>query len=407
MSALDTARLRADFPILRTQMRGKPLVYLDTAASAQKPQVVIEAVSNFYRHENANIHRGLYELSEQASLRYEAAREKVRELLGAADAREIIFTRNTTEAINLVAWSWGRSNIGPGDEVLITALEHHANLVPWQQLCAERGARLRVAPISDDGELELDGCESLLGRQTKLIAAAHVSNAIGTRLPVKKLAGLAQARGIPLLLDGAQAAPRFPVNVRELGADFYAVSGHKLYGPTGIGALYARAELLESMPPWQTGGGMIEQVSFERSSFAPAPVRFEAGTPDIAGAVGLAAAVDYLQGVGLARIEQHEAALLAEAVLRLGEIPGLRIIAGGEQQTGVLSFVLDGVHPHDVGAVLDAEGVAIRAGHHCAQPLMKRLGVTATARVSFGLYNTSEDIERLAAALRRCIEIFR
>ena len=407
MSALDTARLRADFPILRTQMRGKPLVYLDTAASAQKPQVVIEAVSNFYRHENANIHRGLYELSEQASLRYEAAREKVRELLGAADAREIIFTRNTTEAINLVAWSWGRSNIGPGDEVLITALEHHANLVPWQQLCAERGARLRVAPISDDGELELDGCESLLGRRTKLIAAAHVSNAIGTRLPVKKLAGLAQARGIPLLLDGAQAAPRFPVNVRELGADFYAVSGHKLYGPTGIGALYARAELLESMPPWQTGGGMIEQVSFERSSFAPAPMRFEAGTPDIAGAVGLAAAVDYLQGVGLARIEQHEAALLAEAVLQLGEIPGLRIIAGGEQQTGVLSFVLDGVHPHDVGAVLDAEGVAIRAGHHCAQPLMKRLGVTATARVSFGLYNTSEDIERLAAALRRCIEIFR
>ena len=407
MSALDTARLRADFPILRTQMRGKPLVYLDTAASAQKPQVVIEAVSNFYRHENANIHRGLYELSEQASLRYEAAREKVRELLGAADAREIIFTRNTTEAINLVAWSWGRSNIGPGDEVLITALEHHANLVPWQQLCAERGARLRVAPISDNGELELDGCESLLGRRTKLIAAAHVSNAIGTRLPVKKLAGLAQARGIPLLLDGAQAAPRFPVNVRELGADFYAVSGHKLYGPTGIGALYARAELLESMPPWQTGGGMIEQVSFERSSFAPAPVRFEAGTPDIAGAVGLAAAVDYLQGVGLARIEQHEAALLAEAVLRLGEIPGLLIIAGGEQQTGVLSFVLDGVHPHDVGAVLDAEGVAIRAGHHCAQPLMKRLGVTATARVSFGLYNTSEDIERLAAALRRCIEIFR
>ncbi|MDD9853364.1 MAG: cysteine desulfurase [Deltaproteobacteria bacterium] len=407
MSALDTARLRADFPILRTQMRGKPLVYLDTAASAQKPQVVIEAVSNFYRHENANIHRGLYELSEQASLRYEAAREKVRELLGAADAREIIFTRNTTEAINLVAWSWGRSNIGPGDEVLITALEHHANLVPWQQLCAERGARLRVAPISDDGELELDGCESLLGRRTKLIAAAHVSNAIGTRLPVKKLAGLAQARGIPLLLDGAQAAPRFPVNVRELGADFYAVSGHKLYGPTGIGALYARAELLESMPPWQTGGGMIEQVSFERSSFAPAPVRFEAGTPDIAGAVGLAAAVDYLQGVGLARIEQHEAALLAEAVLQLGEIPGLRIIAGGEQQTGVLSFVLDGVHPHDVGAVLDAEGVAIRAGHHCAQPLMKSLGVTATARVSFGLYNTSEDIERLAAALRRCIEIFR
>jgi len=407
VSALDTARLRADFPILRTQMRGKPLVYLDTAASAQQPQVVIEAVSNFYRHENANIHRGLYELSEQASLRYEAAREKVRELLGAADAREIIFTRNTTEAINLVAWSWGRSNIGPGDEVLITALEHHANLVPWQQLCAERGARLRVAPISDDGELELDGCESLLGRRTKLIAAAHVSNAIGTRLPVKKLAGLAQARGIPLLLDGAQAAPRFPVNVRELGADFYAVSGHKLYGPTGIGALYARAELLESMPPWQTGGGMIEQVSFERSSFAPAPVRFEAGTPDIAGAVGLAAAVDYLQGVGLARIEQHEAALLAEAVLQLGEIPRLRIIAGGEQQTGVLSFVLDGVHPHDVGAVLDAEGVAIRAGHHCAQPLMKRLGVTATARVSFGLYNTSEDIERLAAALRRCIEIFR
>lgn len=407
MSALNAAQLRADFPILQTQMRGKPLVYLDTAASAQKPGVVIDAVSNFYRNENANIHRGLYELSEKATLRFEAAREKVRELLGAAEAREIVFTRNATEAINLVAWSWGRSNIGPGDEVLITALEHHANLVPWQQLCAERGARLRVAPMGDDGELELDVCESLLGRRTKIIAAAHVSNAIGARLPVKKLAGLAQARGIPLLLDGAQAAPRFPVNVRELGADFYAVSGHKLYGPTGIGALYARAELLDSMPPWQTGGGMIERVSFERSSFAPAPVRFEAGTPDIAGAVGLAAAVDYLRGVGLARIEQHEAALLAEAVMRLGEIPGLRIIGGGEQQTGVISFVLDGVHPHDVGAVLDAEGVAIRAGHHCAQPLMKRLGVTATARVSFGLYNTGEDIERLAAALRRCIEIFR
>jgi len=407
VSALNAAQLRADFPILQTQMRGKPLVYLDTAASAQKPGVVIDAVSNFYRNENANIHRGLYELSEKATLRFEAAREKVRELLGAAEAREIVFTRNATEAINLVAWSWGRSNIGPGDEVLITALEHHANLVPWQQLCAERGARLRVAPMGDDGELELDVCESLLGRRTKIIAAAHVSNAIGARLPVKKLAGLAQARGIPLLLDGAQAAPRFPVNVRELGADFYAVSGHKLYGPTGIGALYARAELLDSMPPWQTGGGMIERVSFERSSFAPAPVRFEAGTPDIAGAVGLAAAVDYLRGVGLARIEQHEAALLAEAVVRLGEIPGLRIIGGGEQQTGVISFVLDGVHPHDVGAVLDAEGVAIRAGHHCAQPLMKRLGVTATARVSFGLYNTGEDIERLAAALRRCIEIFR
>lgn len=407
MSALNIEQLRADFPILHTQMRGKPLVYLDTAASAQKPTVVIEAVSNFYRNENANIHRGLYELSEQATLRYEAAREKVRELLGAAEAREIIFTRNATEAINLVAWSWGRSHIGPGDEVLITALEHHANLVPWQQLCAERGARLRVAPVTDDGELELDTCESLLGRRTRLIAAAHVSNAIGTRLPVKKLAGLAQARGIPLLLDGAQAAPRFPVKVRELGADFYAVSGHKLYGPTGIGALYARAELLESMPPWQTGGGMIEQVSFERSSFAPAPARFEAGTPDIAGAVGLAAAVDYLQSVGLARIEQHEAALLAEALLQLGAIPGLRIVGGGEQQTGVISFVLDGVHPHDVGAVLDAEGVAIRAGHHCAQPLMKRFGVSATARVSFGLYNTSEDIKRLAAALRRCIEIFR
>jgi len=407
VSALNAAQLRADFPILQTQMRGKPLVYLDTAASAQKPGVVIDAVSNFYRNENANIHRGLYELSEKATLRFEAAREKVRELLGAAEAREIVFTRNATEAINLVAWSWGRSNIGPGDEVLITALEHHANLVPWQQLCAERGARLRVAPMGDDGELELDVCESLLGRRTKIIAAAHVSNAIGARLPVKKLAGLAQARGIPLLLDGAQAAPRFPVNVRELGADFYAVSGHKLYGPTGIGALYARAELLDSMPPWQTGGGMIERVSFERSSFAPAPVRFEAGTPDIAGAVGLAAAVDYLRGVGLARIEQHEAALLAEAVVRLREIPGLRIIGGGEQQTGVISFVLDGVHPHDVGAVLDAEGVAIRAGHHCAQPLMKRLGVTATARVSFGLYNTGEDIERLAAALRRCIEIFR
>jgi len=407
VSALNAAQLRADFPILQTQMRGKPLVYLDTAASAQKPGVVIDAVSNFYRNENANIHRGLYELSEKATLRFESAREKVRELLGAAEAREIVFTRNATEAINLVAWSWGRSNIGPGDEVLITALEHHANLLPWQQLCAERGARLRVAPISDDGELELDVCEALLGRRTKIIAAAHVSNAIGTRLPVKKLAGLAQARGIPLLLDGAQAAPRFPVNVLELGADFYAVSGHKLYGPTGIGALYARAELLDSMPPWQTGGGMIERVSFERSSFAPAPVRFEAGTPDIAGAVGLAAAVDYLRGVGLARIEQHEAALLAEAVMRLGEIPGLRLIGGGEQQTGVISFVLDGVHPHDVGAVLDAEGVAIRAGHHCAQPLMKRLGITATARVSFGLYNTGEDIERLAAALRRCIEIFR
>jgi cysteine desulfurase/selenocysteine lyase len=403
----DVERVRKDFPILQRTMRGRPLVYLDTAASAQKPQAVIDAIADLYSKHYANIHRGLYELSETSTRLFDEAREKVARLLGAADAREVVFTRNATEAINLVAASFGRTHLGPGDEVLITHLEHHANIVPWQQLCLERGARLRVAPVSDAGELRLEELERMLSHRTKLVALAHVSNALGTINPVREVVALARAQGVPVLVDGAQAVPRFPVDVRALGCDFYVFSGHKLYGPTGIGALWARAEHLEAMPPYQTGGDMISSVSFEKTTWNKIPHKFEAGTPDIAGAVGLGAAIDYVSTLGLERIARHEDELLAHGTALLEEIPEVRIVGTARRKAGVLSFVVEGVHPHDVGTILDQEGIAIRAGHHCAQPLMDRLGLPATARASLGLYNRSEDLERLAAGLRKVVELFR
>jgi cysteine desulfurase/selenocysteine lyase len=403
----DVERVRKDFPILQRTMRGKPLVYLDTANTAQKPQAVIDAVSGFYSRHYANIHRAVYELSETATRLHDEAREKVRRLLGAAEAREIVFTRNATEAINLVAASWGRTHVAAGDEVLITAMEHHADIVPWQQLCLERGAHLRVAPIDDRGELLLEELEALLGPRTKLVAVVHVSNALGTVNPVERIVELAHARGIPVLVDGAQTAPRLPVDVRALDCDFFVFSGHKLYGPSGIGVLYGKAGLLEAMPPYQTGGDMILSVSFEKTVFNKIPHKFEAGTPDLAGAVGLGAAIDYVTALGLDRIARHEEDVLEHGTRLLREIPEVRLVGTAARKAGVLSFVVDGVHPHDVGTVLDQEGIAVRAGHHCAQPVLDRFGLPATVRASLGLYNSHEDVERLAAGLRRVVEIFR
>jgi cysteine desulfurase/selenocysteine lyase len=403
----DVERVRKDFPILQRTMRGKPLVYLDTANTAQKPQAVIDAISEFYSRHYANVHRAVYELSETATRMHDEAREKVRRLLGAAEAREIVFTRNATEAINLVAASFGRTRVGAGDEVLITAMEHHADIVPWQQLCLERGARLRVAPMDDRGELLLDELEALLSPRTKLVAVVHVSNALGTVNPVETIVALAHARGIPVLVDGAQTAPRLPVDVRALDCDFFVFSGHKLYGPSGIGVLYGKAALLEAMPPWQTGGDMILSVSFEKTVFNRIPHKFEAGTPDLAGAVGLGAAIDYLTALGLERVARHEDGVLAHATELLREIPEVRLVGTAARKAGVLSFVVEGVHPHDVGTILDQEGIAVRAGHHCAQPVMDRFGLPATVRASLGLYNTREDVERLAAGLRRVVEVFR
>jgi cysteine desulfurase/selenocysteine lyase len=405
-AAFDVERIRREFPILARPMRGKPLVYLDTAASAQKPRAVIDAISRFYETEYANIHRGVYELSAIATRRHDEARAKVAGLLGAADVREVVFTRNATEAVNLVAWSWARKHLGPGDEILITALEHHANIVPWQLVAEERGARVVVAPITDAGEVPLDELRARLSRRTKLVAFAHVSNVMGTVLPVAEIAALAHEAGALALVDGAQAVPRMPVDVRELGCDFYVFSAHKLYGPTGVGCLWARREILEAMPPWQAGGDMIAEVRFEKTTFASAPQRFEAGTPDIAGAVGLGAAVDWLRGLGLENVARHEAELLAYGTARLAEIPGLRLIGTPRDKTGVLSFVHDAVHPHDLGTILDQHGIAIRAGHHCAQPLMERLGLPATARASLGVYNTTADLDRLAEGVRKAVEMF-
>ena len=405
--ALDLTRVRKDFPILERGMNGQRLAFLDSAASAQKPRQVIETVSRFYAHDYANIHRGVYELSEVATRRYEEAREKVAQLLGASSPREIVFTRNATEAINLVASSWGRQNLGEGDEVLVSHMEHHANIVPWQLLCEERGARLRVAPIDDAGELVLEEFERLIGPRTRLVSITHVSNALGTVNPVAEIVRLAHERGVPVLLDGAQAVPRMPVDVAALDCEFYVFSGHKLYGPSGIGALFAKAELLEAMPPYQGGGEMITSVTFEKSTWNEIPHKFEAGTPAIAEAVGLGAAVDYLTELGLERVARHEAEVLAYGTGRLLEIPGLRLIGTAREKTGVLSFVLDDVHPHDLATILDQAGVAIRAGHHCAQPVMQRYGVPATARASLGLYNDRDDIDQLVSGIHQAIEVFR
>ena len=403
---LDVGRLRADFPILAQRVRGKPLVYLDNAATSQKPQVVIDAVTRFYSSENANIHRGVHFLSERATLAYDAVREKVARFLNAASAREIVFTRGTTESINLVAQSFGRSALRPDDEVLITGMEHHSNIVPWQLLCEQTGARLRAVPITATGELDLQAFDRLLGERTRLVAVVHLSNALGTINPVRELVARAHARGVPVLVDGAQSAPHLGVDVQSLGCDFFACSGHKMFGPTGVGVLYGRESLLERMPPWQGGGDMIASVTLERSTWAPVPAKFEAGTPMIAEVIGLGAAIDYLNAVGLPAIAAWEHELLAAATERVGEIDGLRLVGTARAKASVLSFVMEDVHPHDVGAVLDDESVAIRTGHHCCQPVMQHFGVPATARASFAAYNTMEEIDVLVRGLRRVRQVF-
>jgi cysteine desulfurase/selenocysteine lyase len=403
---LDALRIRKDFPILQQSVHGKPLVFLDSAASAQKPRAVIDAITRVYEHDYANIHRGVYALSQRATNAFEASREKVRALLGAPHAREIVFVRGTTEAINLVASSFARPKLGPGDEILVTHMEHHSNIVPWQIACGATGARLRVAPIDDRGALLLDEFEKLLTPRTKLVAVVHVSNALGTINPIGEICRLARAHGIPVLVDGAQAVPHQRVDVQALGCDFYAFSSHKLYGPSGVGVLWGRSELLDAMPPYQGGGEMILSVSFEGSTWNALPHKFEAGTPDIAGVIALGAAIDYVTSIGYDAIGAHERELLDYGTALLSEIPGLRLVGTAPHKAGVLSFTLDCAHPHDIGTILDREGIAVRTGHHCAQPVMERMGVPATARASLGLYNTREDLDALATALRRVREVF-
>jgi cysteine desulfurase/selenocysteine lyase len=406
LSDLEVARLRADFPVLAQRPHGRPLAYLDNANTTQKPRAVIDAESHFYATDYAGVHRAVYELAERATRAYEAGRAAVRRFLHAPDAHEVILLRGTTEAINLVASSFSRAHVGAGDEILITAMEHHSNLVPWQLACEARGARLVVAPIDDSGALLLDEFERLVTDRTRIVAVAHVSNSLGSVNPVREIVEIAHARGVPVLVDGAQSAPHLPVDVQELGCDFYAFSGHKVYGPSGIGALWGRRELLEALPPWQGGGGMIENVTFEKTTYAGIPARFEAGTPNIAGAVGLGAAIEYVEAVGLERIAAHEQQLLVHATEALREIPGLTIIGTAPEKAGVVSFVLESAHPHDIATILDREGVAVRAGHHCTQPVMQRFGVPATVRASFGLYNTREDVDALVAGLRTVVEVF-
>ena len=405
--AYDVARIRRDFPILATEVYGKPLVYLDNAASAQKPLAVIDAERDVYEKCYANIHRGVHWLSVHATDAYDAAREKTRRFLNAREAHEILFLRGTTEAVNLVAQTYGRTHVGAGDEILITGLEHHSNIVPWQMLCEEKGARLSVVPLDETGDIDLDVLERMLTPRTKLVSVAHLSNALGTILPVKRIAALAHARGIPVLVDGAQAIPRMPVDVRDLDCDFYAFSSHKIYGPTGVGVLYGKTALLEAMPPWQGGGDMIRSVTFEKTTFNALPYKFEAGTPNIAGGIAFGAALDYVSAVGLDRIAAHEHDLLAYATEKVSAIDGLRIVGTAREKAGVLSFVLDGVHPHDIGTVLDREGIAIRTGHHCAQPVMDRYGLPATARASFGMYNTRGEVDALVGAIHKVIGMFR
>ena len=403
---LDVERIREDFPILKQEVRGKPLVYLDNAATAQKPQVVLDTLVRYYTTENANVHRGVHCLSERATEDYEGARAKVRRFINAADEREIIFVRGTTEGINLVANSYGRRFIKEGDEIIITAMEHHSNIVPWQLVCEERGARLRVIPMNDDGELLLDEFAKLLGPRTKLVSVVYVSNSLGTINPVKRIVEMAHAQGVPVLVDGAQSTPHMPIDVQDLGCDFYAFSGHKLYGPTGIGVLYGKAELLEAMPPYQGGGEMIRSVTFEKTTYNVIPHKFEAGTPNIAGAIGLGAAIDYVSGIGLDRIAAYERELLRYGTERLSSVPGLRLIGTAKEKAGILSFTLGDIHPHDIGTILDSEGIAIRAGHHCTQPVMDRFGIPATARASLAFYNTKAEIDALVNGLYKVLEVF-
>jgi cysteine desulfurase / selenocysteine lyase len=404
--ALDVARLRQDFPILSRRVRGKPLVYLDNAATSQKPRRVIDAVSRFYASENANIHRGVHYLSEQATVAYDAARGRVARLLNAAMPSEVVFTRGTTEGINLVAQSWARSQLRPGDEILITEMEHHSNIVPWHLVASQTGAVVRAVPVTEVGELDLAAFDGLLTDRTRILALTHVSNALGTINPVRWMVARARERDVVTVVDGAQSVPHLPIDVQSLGCDFFAFSGHKVLGPTGVGVLYGRADRLEAMPPWQGGGDMIETVTLDRSTFAPPPARFEAGTPMIAEVIGLGAALEYLDEVGHAAIGAWEEELLGYATERVRELDGVRLIGTAREKAAVLSFVVEGVHPHDVGAVLDDDGIAIRAGHHCAQPLMRRFGVSATARASFAFYNTRDEVDALVRGLLRVRSVF-
>jgi cysteine desulfurase/selenocysteine lyase len=395
----DVEAIRRDFPILHQNINGKPLVYLDSAASSQRPQAVIDAISRYYEHDHANVHRGVHALSQRATDAYEGARDVVRRFINARDTREIVFVRGTTEAINLVAQSFIRPKVRAGDEILISALEHHANIVPWQLVCEQTGATLRVIPITQTGEVDFAAFEKLIGPRTKLLALAHVSNALGTIVPVEKFIAVAREHGVPVLLDGAQAVPHGKVDVQALGCDFYCFSGHKMLGATGMGVLYGRQELLEAMPPWQGGGDMILSVSFEKTTYNRLPWKFEAGTPNISGAIALAAAINYLTEVGLDRIAAYEHELLEYATQKLSAVPGLRIIGTARDKAAVVSFVLEGIHPHDIGTILDTEGVAIRTGHHCAMPVMDFFSVPATARASLSFYNTRAEVDRLVAAL--------
>ena len=402
----DVDKIRRDFPILRQRVHGRRLVYLDNAATSQKPQVVMDAIGQYYERDNSNIHRGVHFLSEHATEEFEAARRIMQSFLNAADASEIIFVRGATEAINLVAQTYGRTHVHAGDEVLITAMEHHSNIVPWQILCEEKGARLRVAPITDSGELLLEEFENLLGPRTKIVAVTHVSNALGTINPVPRIIEIAHRGNIPVLVDGAQAVPHLKVDVQALGCDFYVFSGHKVYGPTVIGVLYGKSALLDAMPPYQAGGDMISSVTFEKTTYNKLPYKFEAGTPHVAGAIGLGAAIEYVNGLGMDNIAAHEHELLAYATETVSAVPGIRLIGTAKEKAGVLSFLLESIHAHDIGTILDQEGIAIRTGHHCAQPVMQRFGIAATARASFALYNTREEVDALVEGIQKVREVF-
>jgi cysteine desulfurase/selenocysteine lyase len=405
-AALDVDRIRADFPVLQTQREGAPLIYLDNAATSQKPRQVIDAIQQYYTSQNANVHRGIHYLSELATRCYEEARIKVKHFLNIPVTCEVIFTSGTTEGINLIAQSYGRHHVGPGDEVLITAMEHHSNIVPWQILCEEKGAKLQVAPINDDGELLWDEFESLLNKRTRLVSVVHVSNALGTVNPVKQMIQAAHAAKIPVVIDGAQSAPHMPVDVQDLDCDFFLCSGHKTLGPTGIGVLYGKAELLDAMPPYQSGGDMIRSVSFEKTTYDSLPYKFEAGTPHIEGVIGLGTAIDYLSDIEMERIADYEHELLVHGTEVLEHIEGLRMIGTAREKAGVLSFILEGAHPHDIGQILDGEGIAVRAGHHCAQPVMQRFGIPATVRASLAFYNTKEELDALGKAVEKVKKVF-
>jgi len=405
-SSFDVETVRRDFPILREKVRGKGLVYLDNAATSQKPQQVVDAITRYYQRGNANIHRGVHFLSEHATEEHEAARQAVQRFVNAARLEEIIFVRGTTEAINLVAQTYGKRNVQAGDEVLISAMEHHSNIVPWQILCEQQGAKLRIIPINDQGELLVDEFQKLLGSRTRMVALAHVSNALGTINPIREVVKMAHSRNVPVLVDGAQAVPHIKVDVRDLDCDFYAFSSHKMYGPMGMGVLYGKFSLLNAMPPYQGGGDMIRSVTFEKTTYNQLPYKFEAGTPDVAGAIGLGAAINYLNVLGIENIAAHEHELLAYATAGLSKVPGIRVVGNAREKAAVLSFVMEGVHPHDIGTILDQEGIAVRTGHHCAQPIMQRFGIPATVRASFGLYNTRSEVDALMAGIEKVREVF-